>query len=119
VAFAWPTDDVAQAVDDAIPGIWPAFIGRIVEGARNSRSRVRVSSWYRPAAHNARVGGHRDSQHQAGLAFDLVTDNPVRLEMELDRQGLIAVREARHVHVQAYPAGVVTGLVRQIVRDET
>lgn len=114
MAFA-PPPGVVDAVESALPGVWHAFLGRAVEGVRQSGARVRLTSWYRNQDHNRSVGGHPDSQHLAGLAFDFVTDNPIGLEAALDRLGLVAVRERDHVHVQAYPAGAVTPLVRRLL----
>ncbi len=109
-----PPPSILNAVDRALPGIWPAFLGRLLDGVAVSRTRVGVSSWYRDPVANRQVGGSVNSQHQLGLAVDLVTDNPLALEAALDAQGIVAVREPGHVHVQAYAAGLVTPLIRQI-----
>jgi len=109
-----PPPYIVNEVGRNIPGIWPAYVSRIVQGVQASGARVRVSSWFRTPVDNQRVGGRPFSQHQLGLAIDLVTDNPIALENELDRRGLVAIRETDHVHVQAYAAGTVSSLVTQI-----
>ncbi len=109
-----PPQRIIDQMDHLLPGIWPAFLGRVVDGARESRSHVQVSSWYRDPPTNRAVGGAAESQHLLGLAIDLVSDNPVALEKALDAQGIVAIRERTHVHVQAYPAGLVGPLIRSI-----
>ena len=74
-----------------------------------------ISSWYRTPEHNRRVGGHPESQHLAGLAIDVVLPgsdpgfNP-QLAFDLERVGLVPVREPTHLHVQAFAAGVAARL---------
>jgi len=109
-----PPQSLVDQMDAELPGIWPAFLGRVVAGVRESRSNVRLSSWFRDPISNQNVGGAIDSQHLVGLAVDLTTDNPVALERALDAQGIVAVREGSHVHVQAYPAGLMAPLIRSI-----
>lgn len=69
---------------------------------------IRVSSWWRSAVDNRRVGGHPDSQHLLGLALDLVGEEEELRDLLFDvRQvGMIAVMEATHLHIQLLPAGV-------------
>ena len=62
-----------------------------------------VTSWLRSVAHNAKVGGNSHSRHLLGLAVDVVLDDPEMtddLVAEARRQGLIAVPEGDHVHLQ-------------------
>jgi len=109
-----PPHTLVQAVDRAIPGIWPAFLNRVITGVNEANVRVGVSSWYRDRFSNARAGGSRQSQHLVGLGIDLVTDNVVALENALDAQGLVAINEGTHVHVQAFPAGAIGALVDRL-----
>lgn len=81
-----------------------AFVERVVPALRRE---VQLSSWYRAPSHNRSVGGHPDSQHLLGLAVDVVGS---RWAMEAfaaaaRSQGLVAVEEGTHVHVQLFPAG--------------
>jgi hypothetical protein len=77
-----------------------------------------VTSGRRSIAHNARVGGSNNSRHLFDLAKDVVLDNPEETIMitrsgksivysmkdafieECKRQGLVAVDEGTHIHVQ-------------------
>jgi len=69
---------------------------------------TRVSSYYRSAETNRRVGGMPDSQHQLGTAVDLVAPfgefDPFVLD-QAEALGLTVVRERSHLHVQLFPAG--------------
>lgn len=73
------------------------------------RPNIRVTSWWRDRATNARVGGAANSQHLTALAVDLVGD--VRaLHSALVRQGLVPINEGDHLHVQRHPGGGARGL---------
>ena len=82
-----------------------AFLGRL--GSTEVGPSLRLSSWYRDAETNRRVGGHPRSQHLLGLALDVVGD---RIELlafleQVRLVGLIGIDEESHVHVQYFPAG--------------
>jgi uncharacterized protein YcbK (DUF882 family) len=65
-----------------------------------------VTSWFRSAAHNARVGGVRGSLHLEGLAVDCVFDLPVqkdRATAAFNAIGFGVLDEGDHIHVQARP----------------
>lgn len=66
-----------------------------------------LTSWYRDLAANAAAGGSPESQHLAALAADWVGPPDVldSLEVASRNYGLVAVREATHLHVQLAPAG--------------
>jgi len=66
-----------------------------------------VTSWFRTAEQNRSEGGSPESQHLFGLAWDLVAPpgSMQHLAEHMRAQGLIAVNEGDHVHVQAFPAG--------------
>tara|TARA_Y100000310_G_scaffold337365_1_gene424254 strand:+ start:1957 stop:2319 length:363 start_codon:yes stop_codon:yes gene_type:complete len=70
----------------------------------------RVSSWWRSQGFNARVGGATFSQHLLGLAWDFAPGSE-RLVNLLNAQGLVAIAEEDHTHVQLWTA---TELFQQI-----
>ena len=88
------------------------FVSRINRGWP---AQGRATSWWRSVADNVRVGGSGPrpygngnpnfSQHLVGLAADLTAPNVQRAVDQLRAQGLIAVNEFDHIHVQAWPAG--------------
>ncbi len=84
------------------------FYWRAVAGARGFRG-IQVTSWFRTPEKNRIEGGAQDSQHLFGLAWDVAAprDSLQHLAEHLTAQGLVAVRERNHVHVQAFPAGVL------------
>jgi len=72
-------------------------------------SPVYATSWWRSISHNAAVGGNAYSQHLLGLAADFP---PTRGLVELARaQGLVAIDEGDHVHVQRYAAGTTNHII--------
>lgn len=95
ISFSWPVGPYTQRVSAALDGS------------------ERLTSWYRWPAENARVGGHPWSQHQVALGTDWATPNTAALVRRFRGQGLIAVDEFDHVHVQAWPAGTLERLVRR------
>jgi len=68
---------------------------------------VTRSSYYRTIDHNREVGGAPASQHLLGLAMDFVGRDLERLAQRLTERGFVAIREASHLHVQAYPRDTV------------
>jgi len=71
-----------------------------------------VTSWWRSRESNARVGGHRFSQHLTAMAIDAVADDLVELEVAMAVQGLRTVRYSTHVHAQLWEAGRLERLAR-------
>jgi hypothetical protein len=71
------------------------------------RHQCSVTSWFRTEKRNKDVGGHIMSQHQLGLAVDLVPDQDnsegywEEVAIDCRRLGLVAVVERDHIHVQA------------------
>jgi hypothetical protein len=62
-----------------------------------------VTSWLRSRKHNAAVGGVPNSQHLAGLAVDVVLDDPNQnggFLLWAERQHLQVIIEGDHLHVQ-------------------
>lgn len=82
-----------------------AFLGRL--GTTEVGPTLRLSSWYRDAATNRRVGGHPQSQHLLGLALDVVgsRDELDAFLVQVRIAGLVGLDEGSHVHVQLLPAG--------------
>jgi hypothetical protein len=68
------------------------------------------TSWFRTEAHNASVGGHRDSQHLLGFAIDVTTERPDYVAEYCEALGLVPVVELDHVHIQIFPAGFLRSL---------
>lgn len=68
---------------------------------------LRASSWWRDAETNRRVGGHPDSQHLLGLALDVTGPAEVLQDFLIAArlQGLTALDERTHAHIQLFPAG--------------
>lgn len=89
--------------------LYRAFVGRVINGLP---AEFALTSWYRTPAGNAAVRGHADSQHLLGLAADFVVRDPQLTVTALTGQGLTALNEGDHVHVQAFPAGVVAPVLR-------
>jgi len=68
-----------------------------------------VTSWFRTPEKNRHEGGSTESQHLFALAWDVqppVEQIPLFVQ-HARAAGLIAVREKRHVHLQAFPAGAL------------
>jgi len=86
--------------------IYEQFLSRVRDGAA-SVPKVVASSWWRSRSRNATVGGALYSQHLLGFALDLVTPTPRALVVALVSQGLHAIDEGDHVHVQAFPPGAL------------
>jgi len=98
-----PPQSIMWEVDRWIPGIWPAFYNAV--GAAYRRAPFSVTSWWRAADANRRVGGHADSQHLAALALDVVPGS-ADVESALRAVGFRTVRYSTHIHAQVLPAGV-------------
>lgn len=79
--------------------------------SRSGSSPVQVTSWYRTVDHNTKVGGHPDSQHLIGLAVDVAPAMWLPLHPSLTQ-----LNEGDHTHVQLFPHGVATQLVRSLRR---
>ena len=88
--------------------VWPQlleFFRRL--GSVDWPEGLGITSWYRGSDKNLAVGGAPDSQHQLGLAFDLVLPewNRDSTVIHIRQSGLVVVDEFDHLHVQAFPAG--------------
>lgn len=69
-----------------------------------------IHSWKRTAYHNASVEGHENSRHLLWLAIDVTFDEPLNSNKkarrafikECRRQGLKALDEGDHIHLQTW-----------------
>lgn len=68
-----------------------------------------ITSWYRDAYTNRRVGGSDASQHRVATAVDLVPPSHAWQQTErwLQDNGLVVVNEGDHLHVQLFQAGAL------------
>lgn len=85
------------------------FYWRVVPLFHGFRGLV-LTSWFRTPERNRTEGGSPESQHLFGLAMDLSVPGGSlanQLAEAARQQGLIAVQERDHIHVQAFPAGVL------------
>lgn len=108
-----PPYAMAYQVERAVPGIYRAFLSRVIDGADADAF---VTSWYRTQADNATVGGHPASQHLIGLAVDVSGRDLEGMASRWEGLGLRVVPYRSHVHLQAWPAGTAarTGLLRAL-----
>ena len=98
-----PPMGVVRTVELWAPGIFNEFLSRLFWGVRYHDAAA--TSWYRSPYENARVGGSPESQHQVGLAVDLLPADGA-LAAAIAAAGLVVVVVPDHVHVQPWPAGV-------------
>lgn len=91
---------------------WPP-VGDFVARVRRIDADAFATSWWRGIADNARVGGHPYSQHLLGLAADFVPGRtPAGRIVALARaQGLVAIDEGDHVHLQLLRAGLADDVI--------
>lgn len=99
-----PPPGIVNALALWIPGIWPVFLR--AANASLAPGDV-VTSWWRSPDRNAQVGGHVESQHLVGLAFDAASPDPPGLASRLRAVGFTTVEAAGHVHAQAFQAGIL------------
>ena len=102
-----PPQGIVSAFGRWTPGIWQLFVGAANGALRPDDV---VTSWWRSPSHNADVGGHPESQHLVGLAFDVASPTPDQLAASLRSAGFEAFPSATHVHAQAFPAGTLGDL---------
>ena len=98
------------------PWAWHYFaadLWKFIDRLRSTYYQVPFSatSWWRSYTGNLEAGGAEFSQHLIGTAADLWAEDLYKLERELRRQGLIAVRYSGHVHAQLWEAGKLERLL--------
>lgn len=106
---------VVHTVEAWAPGFWDAFVRAVWQGYGVWGRHMTVTSWWRSQEGNARKGGHPDSQHLIGAALDLVPADPA-LAAAMGSAGFLSLTEWDHVHIQAWPAGLVrrVGLLQAV-----
>lgn len=108
-----PPSWVVDAVERAAPGFarWFARAGSL---GWERAGRVTVTSWWRSSEWNREVGGSDTSQHLIGAAFDVVASDYSRAAAAFRGAGFRTVFEGDHLHVQVWPAGAASGLIRSL-----
>lgn len=107
MSLSRPPRRVVEGVELFAPGFWDAFIWHINDSASKIPAPTTATSWFRNESENQRVGGAQDSQHLVGAAVDLVNERAGQLSSELAGRGFVVVNEGDHLHVQAWPAGLI------------
>lgn len=105
---AFPPDDIVQA-SFHLPIRFMLIVLPLINATGSPH---RLTSWYRTVSHNRSVGGQPDSQHLLGMAVDVSPQLPW---LALPHP-LVQVQEGDHTHIQLFPAGVATSLVRALRR---
>jgi len=103
--------------DRLVPGIWgqwgAAAEAALAEVDAGDVGVTFLTSWFRTPLENRRVGGHPDSQHLVGLAFDVVPGkgtSPLAINEAaqiFQRFGFQAFPADSHIHVQTFPSGIL------------
>lgn len=104
-----PPPWVNQGVNRYLPGVYGVFWQILTAAHGDLKGDFQLTSYYRSAVKNRSVGGASDSQHQLGLAVDFVYPRKVApIPIGRMRQwGLTVIDEGDHIHIQAYPAGLL------------
>lgn len=103
-----PPAVVWQRFDSFVPGVYSAFIVRLISALHEEE----ITSWWRSIARNANVGGDPNSQHLLALAVDIRSNRPTSTVQSLRRAGLVAVDEGDHVHAQLFQRNVIAPFVQ-------
>jgi len=103
--------------DRLFPGIWTqwaaAAVAALQEVDAGGVGETILTSWFRSPLENRRAGGHPDSQHLVGLAFDLVPGKGASVlaineaAQIFARQGFSVVPASTHLHVQTFPPDIL------------
>lgn len=106
-----------QFFDRLIPGVWTQFgasaQAALLEVDAGNVGETVLTSWFRTPLENKRAGGHPDSQHLVGMAFDVVpgkgtTTLAINEAAQIfARFGFTVVPARTHLHVQAFPPGIL------------
>lgn len=112
-----PPPDTIKFFDRLIPGIWQNWVANVEAGLvqvdAHSGGQTTITSWWRSPNKNRAVGGHADSQHLVGLAFDVVPGKGTSLLAISEaadifrRLGFTVDPAETHVHVQTFPPGIL------------
>jgi hypothetical protein len=92
--FRGASDAKLQLNTDPPAALWPNMetTAKVLQEARNRLGKpIRITSAYRDAAYNRKIGGVPNSTHVQFNALDLVTDKPAALYLlllDLRREGL-------------------------------
>jgi len=107
----FPPASIAWITEAWAPGVYTWFWDALIRGVGPVWEEGDfVSSYWRDPGWNASVGGHRDSQHLVALGIDLTFKRVSTKEAALrgaTAQGLVAVDEGTHAHIQAFPPGII------------
>jgi len=103
--------------DRLFPGIWGNWVAAVQSGLtqidEGDVGETVITSWFRSPNENRRAGGHPDSQHLVGLAFDVVPGKGTSaLAINEAAQifagfGFSVVPAETHLHVQTFPPGIL------------
>jgi len=109
--FQPPPEALVRQIAQRSPNFWREFMAGLDRATAGVE--VVVTSWYRSAADNVRVGGAVNSQHRYATAFDLAgpflrTSARNAVASRLRAQSFFVLDEGDHLHVQAFPAGALS-----------
>jgi len=112
-----PPHNTLAFFDRLLPGIWgqwgAAVEAALVEVDAGDVGETIITSWFRSPLENQRVGGHPDSQHLVGLAFDVVPGKGTsalainEAAQIFQHFGFTVDPADTHVHVQTFPPGIL------------
>ncbi len=107
----FPPASIAWITEAWAPGIYTWFWDALIRGVGPVWGPGdEVSSYWRDPGHNFSVGGSQDSQHLVALGIDLTftrVDSKQAALRGATAQGLVAVDEGTHLHLQAFPRGII------------
>jgi hypothetical protein len=96
------------------PATDAGFAARLQWAAGQNPALV-CTSWGRTPEENAAVGGDPFSQHLVGWGVDVVGPDSSVFAKRARIAGLTTVQESDHLHVQAFPAGILKRLLSPAV----
>lgn len=112
-----PPFPTLEFFDLLLPGFWKHWaasaVGALSEIDQGNVGETILTSWFRTLLENRRVGGHPDSQHLVGLAFDVVPGKgtgPLAINEAaqiFERFGFTVEPAEKHVHVQTFPPNIL------------
>jgi len=112
-----PDLNTVRFFERLVPGIWNHVMGAagaaLTEIDLGHVGETVVTSWFRSPNENRRAGGHPDSQHLVGMAFDVVPGKgSSALAINEAAQifagfGFVVEPESDHLHIQTFPPGIL------------